>query len=196
MQQQFIGVAPDAMYVIAAGNDGTDNDTISSAPANVKANNTITVAASLGVSSLATFSNYGATMVDLAAPGVGIRSTVPGGLYMQISGTSQATPYVTNIVGQVMDTNPKLSIAEVKKLVLGTVDKKDWLAGKVVSGGIANPDRALFAAKLTMSGSDLDSAIAQSRTHVADIAPTQSELAVQSHASEVHAVRMPSFIQE
>jgi subtilisin family serine protease len=196
MQKQFIGVAPDAMFVIAAGNDGTDNDTISSAPANVKAENTITVAATLGVSSLAKFSNFGATMVDIAAPGVGIRSTVPGGGYMQISGTSQATPYVTNIVGQVMDANPKLSLAEVKKLVFGTVDKKDWLAGKVVTGGIANPDRALFAAKLTMSGSDLDSAIAQARTHVADIAPTQSELAVQTHASEVQALRMPSFIQE
>jgi cell wall-associated protease len=195
MAQQFIGPAPSTMFVIAAGNDGSDNDTISSAPANVKQDNTITVAATLGVTSLATFSNYGATMVDIAAPGVGIKSTVPGGGYMQISGTSQATPYVTNIVGQVMDANPKLSVSEVKKLVLGTVDKKDWLSGKVLSGGIANPDRALYAAKLAVN-SDLDSAIAQSLTHVADTAATPSEAVVKTHEKDIRPLRLPSFIQE
>jgi cell wall-associated protease len=196
MAAQFIGPSPNTMFVIAAGNDGTDNDTIPSTPANVKQDNTITVAASLGVTSLASFSNYGATMVDIAAPGVGILSTVPGGQYMQLSGTSQATPYVTNIVGRIMDANPKLSVAEVKQLVLGTVDKKDWLVGKVVSGGTANPDRALFAANLTISGMDVNAAVSQSLTHVADIVAAPSESVVKTHEKDIHVMRLPSFIQE
>ncbi len=150
MQKTFIDPSKKTLFVIAAGNDGTNNDIAPASPANVKAENTITVAATLGHSKLASFSNYGATMVDIAAPGVGIVSTIPGGGYMPLSGTSQATPYVANLAGRVIDTNPHLSVAEVKKLLMETVDKKGFLEGKVRSEGIANPDRALYAAHLSI----------------------------------------------
>jgi subtilisin family serine protease len=146
----------------------------------------------LGRSSLASFSNYGATMVDVAAPGVGIRSTVPGGIYMQISGTSQATPYVTNIVGQVIDANPKLSLSQVKQIVLQTVDKKDWLAGKVVSGGIANPNRALYAANLSLT-MDVYSAIAKAQTLVTDIPPGANEAQMVGKEGTFFVQKLPSF---
>lgn len=149
MEKSFTSPAGNTLFVIAAGNDGTNNDTVPAAPANIKSDNTITVAATLDRASLAVFSNYGETTVDIAAPGVGIRSTVPGGQYLELSGTSQATPYITNIAGQLLDANPKLSPLEVKKILMATVDKKDFLAKKVNSGGVANGDRAVYAAKLS-----------------------------------------------
>jgi subtilisin family serine protease len=66
-------------FVCAAGNDGTDNDTTPFYPAGYDLDNIISVAASDEDDELASFSNYGAGMVDLAAPGVGILSTVPAG---------------------------------------------------------------------------------------------------------------------
>jgi subtilisin family serine protease len=150
MKKTFIDPAKNTLFVIAAGNDGTNNDVAPASPANVKTDNTITVAATLGRSKLASFSNYGATMVDIAAPGVGIVSTIPGGGYMPLSGTSQASPYVANLAGRVLDANPHLTPLQVKNILMGTVDKKPFLAKKVRSEGIANPDRALYAAKLSL----------------------------------------------
>ena len=59
---------------------------------------------------LASFSNYGATTVDLAAPGVDILSTVPGGQYGTLSGTSMATPHVTGVVALVRGPAPGLDL--------------------------------------------------------------------------------------
>lgn len=151
VKASFIAPAPNTLFVIAAGNDGTDNDAFPASPANVKADNTITVAATNGYGSLAVFSNYGTKMVDVAAPGVGILSSSPGEEMLYFSGTSQASPFVANIAGQILDANPKLSPAQVKKLIMGTVDTKSFLTGKVVSGGIANTERAVYAAKLSLT---------------------------------------------
>ena len=69
--KDFVGASPNTLFVFAAGNDGTDNDTIPASPANVKTDNAIAVAATNGVSSLAVFSNYGQKMVEVAAPEIG-----------------------------------------------------------------------------------------------------------------------------
>ena len=61
----------------AAGNETANNDVIPSYPANYDTSNILSVAAITQNNSLATFSNYGATTVDLAAPGVNIYSTMP-----------------------------------------------------------------------------------------------------------------------
>ena len=166
--KEFIKKAPKTLFVLAAGNDGTNNDEFPSSPANVKADNTITVAATLNYEDIAVFSNYGKKMVEVAAPGVGIRSSIPGGDYLHISGTSQAAPYVADIAGQIMDINPSLPIKDVKTIIMGTVDIKTFLKGKVLSEGIVNMDRAIRAAthSLTISVED---AIIRSRDEVKDI---------------------------
>ncbi len=66
--------------VCAAGNDGTDNDATAFYPASYDLPNIIAVAATDENDQLASFSNFGANGVDMAAPGVGILSTVPAGL--------------------------------------------------------------------------------------------------------------------
>ena len=67
------------VFCAAAGNSGVNNDTTPHFPSSYNASNIISVAASDQNDNMATFSNYGATSVDLAAPGVNIYSTLPGG---------------------------------------------------------------------------------------------------------------------
>ena len=82
------------LFVTAAGNEGQNNDTRASYPANYDLDNILSVAASDRRDQLASFSNYGATRVDLAAPGVDIVSTIPGETWGYMDGTSMASPYV------------------------------------------------------------------------------------------------------
>ena len=69
--------AKGALFVAAAGNEAQNSDIAPFYPAGFTLDNIISVAASDSMDNLAYFSNYGATSVDLAAPGVGIYSTVP-----------------------------------------------------------------------------------------------------------------------
>jgi subtilisin family serine protease len=171
----LVAPAPNTLFVMAAGNDGTNNDELPTSPANLKLDNTITVAATLGYNKLASFSNYGEKMVEVAAPGVGILSTIPGNQYLTVSGTSQAAPFVTNVVGRLVDENPALSNSDIKKLLMETSDTKAFLKGKVVSGGIVNADRAILAAKMSKS-MELSNAIQSARMQVSDVqtGPTQA----------------------
>jgi cell wall-associated protease len=125
------------------------------------------VAATNGYAAIASFSNFGTKMVDVAAPGVGIFSAVPGGEHLYLSGTSQAAPFVAKIAGQILDVNPKLKPAEVRQILMGTSDLKPFLLDKVASGGIVNGSRAYQAAKgsLTMPIAD---AISRSLREVRD----------------------------
>ena len=166
-------VAPKTLFVIAAGNDTTDNDKLYDFPASIRAANKIVVAATLGYNEIAEFSNFGARTVDVAARGVAIQSTGTNQTYVQMSGTSQAAPFVTNVIGLVKDTNPKLTTAAIKKIVLGTVDVKAWLKGKVATSGIVNKARAVKAAELSLTKSTAE-AIAQAKLEIADVPVTKS----------------------
>ena len=168
-------VAPQTLFVIAAGNDGSNNDLFPDFPANVESENKIVVTATLGFKKLAEFSNFGMTKVDVAAPGVGITSSAPTNTYIALSGTSQAAPYVTNTISFIKDLNPNLSSKEIKEIILRTVDVKNWLKKKVRSSGIINRERALKAAELTHT-QPLEDAILNARLLVQDVAIEKSFL--------------------
>ncbi len=181
----FVTSSPQTLFVMAAGNDGANNDQLPTFPTNLKLDNTISVAATRGYDRFATFSNYGVKMVEIAAPGVGILSDIPGGASITLSGTSQAAPFITNLVGRVLDANPKLSLVQVKQVLMQTVDKKTFLVGKVTSEGIANADRAVRAAELSKQNS-VEVAVAQARSEVADVktTPPNSNLNIMSEELE------------
>jgi cell wall-associated protease len=173
---KMFAAAPNTVFTIAAGNDASNNDLFPDYPADIQADNKIVVAATVGYKSIADFSNYGATKVDVAAPGVAITSTAPTNVYIALSGTSQATPYVTNIIAAMKDVNPALSARDLKAIVLGTVDVKLWLKGKVKTSGIVNKPRALKAAEFAKSQT-VDLAISKARATILDV-PVEKSLSV------------------
>lgn len=189
--RKMVMEAEDTLFVWAAGNDGSNNDLFPTSPANIKSNNSITVAATFGTAEIASFSNYGIDMVDIAAPGVTINSAVPGNEYLEVSGTSQAAPYVANIAAQIKDSNPELLPKQIKDIIMNTVDKKSWLSTKVKAGGLVNPNRAVKAGVLsnTMNVSD---AIAQAQKVVKD-QPTMKSAIHQGNAGWL--LPMPSMFE-
>jgi subtilisin family serine protease len=131
------------LFVAAAGNDGTNNDTAPHYPSNYTDAAVISVAASDRSNRLASFSNRGAVSVDLAAPGVSITSTLPGGRYGSSSGTSMAAPHVAGVVGLLAAANPAATAAEIRSAILSTTTPVGAFAGRMVTGGLLNAAAAV-----------------------------------------------------
>jgi subtilisin family serine protease len=131
------------LFVAAAGNGSVNNDATAQYPASYASANVISVAATDQNDKLASFSNYGATTVDLAAPGVSIYSTLPNNRYGTYSGTSMATPLVSGAAALCWAYDADATVAEVKNAILGGADKISSLSGKVLSGGRLNAFKAL-----------------------------------------------------
>jgi subtilisin family serine protease len=129
--------------VCSAGNDSTNIDATPYAPAGSSASNVLSVGSLDEGGSVSDFSNYGATQVDLFAPGGGIYSTVNTTGYENKSGTSMAAPHVAGAVGLVLAKRPNLTWQQAKDLILNSTTPSTALAGKCVTGGRLNVHRAL-----------------------------------------------------
>jgi subtilisin family serine protease len=104
------------LVVAAAGNDNNDE---LSYPA---AYNHVISVASLDVSDArSSFSSYGST-VDISAPGRGILSAIPFGLYASYSGTSMATPLVSSCLAYIWSCFPSLTMAQLENVLKSTAD--------------------------------------------------------------------------
>jgi cell wall-associated protease len=117
----------DVLIVNAAGNDGLDLDITTSYPNDQNgtgaemSDNFITIGAlnyKYGEEMVATFSNYGATSVDLFSPGVKIWSTTPLDTYEYLQGTSMASPNVAGVAAMIRSYYPKLSAKQVKQVLM------------------------------------------------------------------------------
>lgn len=136
----------DALFIAAAGNGGSDgigdnNDIAANFPSNYSTvssagfESVIAVAALTSTGAMASFSNYGASTVDLAAPGAGIWSTVAGGGYASFSGTSMATPHVTGALALLASIHPEYSASQLRDALLSSTAATASLTGKTVTGG-------------------------------------------------------------
>ena len=132
-----------ALHLIAAGNDGKDNDASPTYPGSYDLGNIVAVAASDRNDRLASFSNYGKTSVDLSAPGVAIYSTVTGGKYKNLDGTSMATPHVSGVAGLIVAQYPGITNEEIKARLMNAVDDVPSFHGKMITGGRLNAAKAL-----------------------------------------------------
>jgi thermitase len=155
-EQQAIHDHPNTLYVVAAGNDGADVDATPSYPCAYPEANVLCVGATDSRDAMAGFSNYGATGVDLFAPGVNVVSTWPrsfasdlddifetGAGYEVLQGTSMATPHAAGAAALVASAHPGFTAAQVKAALMGGVDPVSALSGKSVTGGRLNAARAL-----------------------------------------------------
>ena len=131
------------LFVAAAGNSANNNDANPFYPCGYNLPNVICVAATDQNDNLATFSNFGVKTVHLGAPGVAILSTLSGGNYGTLSGTSMATPHVSGAAALLKGAYPTWQAPDLKQQILSTVDPLSSLQGKTVTGGRLNLGRAL-----------------------------------------------------
>ena len=120
-----------------------DTDSLKFYPACYPNDNIISVANTTSSDQLASTSNYGATTVDLGAPGSNIYSTIPGCSYDYKSGTSMASPQVAGVAALIQAYNPNMDALQIKQVILNSVDPVSALSGKCVSGGRLNAYKAL-----------------------------------------------------
>jgi subtilisin family serine protease len=135
------------LNVFAAGNSGANNETTPFDPASFSSTSIVSVAASDSADNRASFSNYGVTSVDLAAPGVNILSTITTGSgYDYKSGTSMATPHVAGVAALLASLDPTLSADNLKVLLMQNTDVLPQWAGLTATGGRLNALKAATAA--------------------------------------------------
>jgi subtilisin family serine protease len=150
------------VIVAAAGNGnssgvGMNNDATPDYPGSFNLPNIIAVAATGPNDTLTSFSNYGPTTVDLAAPGLNILSTYPNKSYQYLSGTSMATPYVTGAVALVHTVHPTWTGSQIVQQIESSVDKIPALAGKVATGGRLDLAQAVGTSRTAVSGPQITS---------------------------------------
>jgi subtilisin family serine protease len=138
------------LFIAAAGNNGTNNDKTASFPGNYTVSNRsggktyaalanmIVVAAIASNGTKASFSQFGAKTVHLAAPGVNIFSTLPNNTYGSYNGTSMATPHVAGAAALYKANNSSASASAIKTAILSSVTKISSMTGKCTTGGCLN----------------------------------------------------------
>jgi subtilisin family serine protease len=137
--------ANDMLFTAAAGNNNANNDAGAGFfPANYNAPNVLSVAATDNRDNKSSFSNFGATTVDLGAPGTAILSTVRNGGFSIFSGTSMATPHVSGAAALVL-SRCNLSTAALKANLMNNVNPIASLAGRTVTGGRLNVNNSIRA---------------------------------------------------
>jgi serine protease len=138
------------IFVAAAGNNSSNNDSQAFYPANYTNTNVVSVAATDAGDALAYFSNYGKKTVDIGAPGVSIFSTLPmhetlgmqyDGLnpeYGVLNGTSMAAPHVTAVLALIRGLHPDWTMQEVLDNLKADIDPISGLAPLIATGGRLN----------------------------------------------------------
>lgn len=145
------------LVVAAAGNEEDNIDIKKNAyyPASYGLSNIITVTAHDQTLQMLSSSNYGAKSVDISAPGYRINSSLQGGRSGTLTGTSQATAFVSGVAAMLKSQYPELTPAQMKQIIVNSAKKEASLAGKCASGGRLDAANALVEASKEASGRKL-----------------------------------------
>ncbi len=131
------------LFIAAAGNEHSNSDLAHYYPANYNLDNIISVTAIDPMANVLKSSNFGSRSVNIAAPGENIYSTLPGNKYGLMTGTSQATAFVSGVAALVLSHNKEFKYAQVKKQILSTADELPGLREKTSNSGKLNSYAAL-----------------------------------------------------
>jgi subtilisin family serine protease len=128
--------APNILFIAGAGNEDEDVDFVRSFPAGINLPNVITVGAVDAALQPAGFTSYGKS-IDIYANGHEVPSKVPGGMDINISGTSLAAPQVTNTAAKMLAVNPRLTVTQVRSIIEATATAEGPKGLKVVNPAAA-----------------------------------------------------------
>jgi len=116
--------APGILFVASAGNSDSNASFTESIPAGLQLPNLISVGAVDQAGDEASFTSYGPTVV-VDANGYQVKSMIPGGQSLALSGTSMSAPQVTNLAGKLFAVDPKLTPQEAIALIKKTATKSE-----------------------------------------------------------------------
>ncbi len=133
------------LVIAAAGNERSNIDDKRHAyyPASYGLTNIITVGAHDDGLNIIPSSNYGKNSVDIAAPGHRIRSAIPGNSAGYMTGTSQATAFVTGVAAMIKSKYPKMKYDQIKNIILSSSLKVKNFEGKILGAGKLDAGRAI-----------------------------------------------------
>ncbi|PYI89344.1 MAG: hypothetical protein DME26_01480 [Verrucomicrobia bacterium] len=133
-----MAAAEGILSVFAAGPQGVNQDLFSTFPGAFNLASIINVTGSSQTDALANESTFGASTIDLAAPGVNILSTSKAPDYETESGASVACPQVAGAAALLLSINSNLTANEIKAALFGSVDQPSAMRGKLVTSGRLN----------------------------------------------------------
>ena len=123
------------IFIAAAGNSESDNNSTQHYPSNYKVNNVIGVAAYNYNDELASFSSYGSKTVHVVGPGKNILSTIPNNSYSVLSGTSMASPHIAGVVGLYISYHGRLPVLDIRdRLIKSSIYSKAY-SKKIIARG-------------------------------------------------------------
>ncbi len=133
------------LVIAAAGNERSNIDEKRNAyyPASYGLSNIITVGAHDDELNIISSSNYGKNTVDIAAPGHRIRSAIPGNGAGYMTGTSQATAFVTGVAALIKSKYPKMKFDQIKNIILSSSLKVKNFEGKILGSGKLDAGKAI-----------------------------------------------------
>lgn len=152
------------LFVAAAGNERSNSDQHRYYPADYRLRNIISVTAIDPNTDVLPSSNFGTETVDIGAPGQNVLSTLPRNSYGFMTGTSQATAFVTGAAALVMAHKKTFGADEVKKYILSTGDATTSLAAKTKTSRQLNLFKALTILDANVGASGLTTANANKET--------------------------------